>query len=479
MDCGIGRLPGTLRRRWQQQALSNMIPRPTQEPDRPFTGRLAEPPPFHRQWMLAGNPARFFEKLIREHGDFIRYRGVIDFHLINHPALVHQVLKHTHRHYDKNSHVYNRFRNAFGDGLVTAEGERWKRQRKRLQPVFGPASIRRFFELMRESANQAAERWSGREVFNIAREMERLTLEIAGRAFFSQAFDRTADRISRWTLAINRYCAIPPLPVISDLRFPTPLNLRLRRVLAEYREFLRELVRERMDGEVKDDLLGVLLTAKDEETGEVMSEDELAEEVLGMIIGGHESSSTALTWIWHELHRHPEIERQLVEEIQAVCGNEPLTFEQIPRLKFASMVIQETLRLHPPFWFENRNTITDVELGGVRIPQGSMVVFSRYSLQRHPDFWQCPDEFRPSRFDPERPENPEGSYAHIPFGSGPRVCIGRHFAMMELLVILVTVLQRYRVTVDSSDRHEMAARVTMVPKYGLKVRLEPRSPLTR
>jgi cytochrome P450 len=139
------------------------------------------------------------------------------------------------------------------------------------------------------------------------------------------------------------------------------------------------------------------------------------------------------------------------------------------------MVIQETLRLHPPFWFENRNTISDVELGGVSIPQGSMIVFSRYSLQRHPDFWQSPDEFRPSRFDPDRPENPEGSYAHIPFGSGPRVCIGRHFAMMELLVILVTVLQRYRVTVDASDRHEMTARVTMVPKYGLKVRLELRS----
>lgn len=461
-----------------------MIPRNTNEPERPFTGQLAEPPAFHLQWLLAGNPARFFERLIQDHGDFVRYRGVIGFHLINHPALVHQVLKNTHRHYDKNSHVYNRFRNAFGDGLVTAEGERWKRQRKLLQPIFGPASIRRFFDLMRDAATRTTERWSARatagEVFNIAREMERLTLEIAGRAFFSQAFDQTSERISRWTLAINRYCAIPPLPVISDLRFPTPLNLRLRRVLSEYREFLRDLVRERMNGDTKDDLLGVLLTAKDEDSGEVMREDELAEEVLGMIIGGHESSSTALTWIWHELHRHPEVEQRLAEEIQAVCGDEPLTLEQIPRLKYANMVIQETLRLHPPFWFENRNTISDVELAGVHIPRGSMVVFSRYSLQRHPDFWESPHEFRPARFDPDQPENPEGSHAHIPFGNGPRVCIGRHFAMMELLVILATVLQRYRVNVDASDRHEMTARVTMVPKYGLKVRLEPRpSPLTR
>ena len=122
-----------------------MTPRNTTEPERPFTGRLAEPPAFHHQWMLAGNPAHFFKRLIQDHGDFIRYRGVIGFHLINHPSLVHQVLKNTHRHYDKNSHVYNRFRNAFGDGLVTAEGERWKRQRKPLQPISGPASIRRFF----------------------------------------------------------------------------------------------------------------------------------------------------------------------------------------------------------------------------------------------------------------------------------------------------------------------------------------------
>ena len=456
-----------------------MTPRNTTEPERPFTGRLAEPHAFYLQWMLAGNPARFLERLIHDHGDFIRYRGIISFHLINHPALVHQVLKNTHRHYDKNSHVYNRFRNAFGDGLVTAEGERWKRQRKLLQPIFGPASIRRFFDLMRDAATGTTERWSTRavngEVFNIARDMERLTLEIAGRSFFSQAFDQMADRISRWTLAINRYCAIPPLPVISDLRFPTPLNLRLRRVLSEYREFLHGLIRERMAGDMKDDLLGVLLTAKDEESGEVMSEDELAEEVLGMVIGGHETSFTALTWIWHELHRHPEVEQRLVEEIQAVCGSEPLTLEQIPRLKLAHMVIQETLRLHPPFWFENRNTISDVELAGVSIPQGSMVVFSRYSLQRHPDFWECPDEFRPSRFDPDLPENPETSHAHIPFGSGPRVCIGRHFAMMELITILTTVLQRYRVVVDASDRHVMAARVTMVPKHGLKVRLESRS----
>jgi cytochrome P450 len=430
-----------------------MIPRPTQEPDRPFTGRPADPPAYHRQWMLAGNPARFFQRLIRDHGDFIRYRGVIDFHLINHPALAHQVLKNTHRHYDKNSRVYNRFHNAFGDGLVTAEGERWKRQRKLMQPLFGPASIRRFHSLMLDAATRTAERWPVGEIFDMAREMERLTLEIAGRSFFSQAFDATADRISRWTRVIN---------------------LRLRRVLRDYRAFLRDLIRDRMTGGAKDDLLGVLLTAKDEETGEVMGEEELAEEVLGMIIGGHETTHAALTWIWHELHPHPEIERRLVGEIRAVCGDAPLTLEQIPQLKFARMVIQETLRLHPPFWFENRSTLTDVELGGAVIPRGSMVVFSRHSLQRHPDFWECPDEFRPSRFDPDQPENPEKSHAHIPFGSGPRVCIGRHFAMMELLVILVTVLRRHRVTVDASDRHEMRARVTTTPGYGLKVRLEPR-----
>jgi cytochrome P450 len=444
-----------------------------------FEGKLTVAPRFYRQWMLAGNPAHFMARLIQDFGDFVQYRGLINFYLINHPTLIGQVLKETHRTYDKNSRVYNRFRNAFGNGLTVAEGEHWKRQRKLMQPVFGPSSVRNFFDMMLDAATQTARKWSTRyssgEVFEMAFEMDKLALEVAGRAFFSQAFEGSSDQIRKWTRIINHYCALPPLPVISNLRFPSPLNLRLRRALGEYRIFVQTMIRSRVNEAGKGDLLDLLLTAKDEETGDTMDEDDIAEEVLGMLIGGHETNSAAMTWIWFELHHHPDVAQRLFEEIESVCGGQPLKFEQLEELRYTKMVIQEVLRLHPPFWFENRNTMCDVELGGTLIPQGSMIAFSRYSLHRHPGFWKDPDEFRPERFDPVQPENPPSSDAYIPFGKGPRVCIGRHFAMMEMLVITVTILQKFRVVIDATDRHEMVARMTMSPKHGLKVRLEPKT----
>lgn len=443
-----------------------------------FTGRLVASRPFWRQLGLLGNPAVFFDRLIGKYGDFVKYRGVVGFHLVNHPALVRQVLRETHRQFDKDSAIYRRFKNAFGDGLVTAEGERWKKRRKLLQPVFKSSAIRHFFDLMLNAATATADKWAERcskgEVFDVADEMDHLALTVAGRSFFGQAFDDGSEDIRRWTDVINRYCALPPLSIISNPKVPTPMNLRLRGVMGEYDQFLGTLIRERTDGEWKNDLLGILLTTEDEETGEVMNPAELAEEVLGMLIGGHETTAKALTWIWHELHRHPEVEEKIYQEIQTVTGGGPVEFEHLGEFKFTDMVIQETMRLHPPFWFENRNARCDVELGGATIPKGSMVVFSRYSLQRHPAFWKAPDEFNPERFNPDNPENETTNFANVPFGGGPRICIGRHFSMMEMRIVVATLLQRYRVVVDSSDRHSMVAKMTMAPKYGVRVRLERR-----
>jgi cytochrome P450 len=433
-----------------------------------FTGVLATPRRFHRQWMLAGNPAKFIDRLIREHGDFVRYQGIIDFHLINHPALVRQVMRDTMRGFDKNTRIYNHFRNVFGNGLVTAEGEAWKRKRKQMQPMFSPSAIGSYFDLMADSTNSAMHDWPYGQPFDIAEAMNHLTLEIAGRAFFSDGFDGSIKRIRNWTEAINRYSAKPPLPIVSDLRFPSPTNLRVRKMMGDFRAFMRGLIEGRTGEAPKDDLLGVLLSARDEDGGK-MDEEEICEEVLGMIIGGHETSATALTWFWFELHHHPDVEAKVFDEINSVVGDSPLTKDHLADLKYTNMAMQETMRLHPPFWFENRNAMDDIELGGTVIPRGSMVVFSRYSLQRHPDFWENPDDFDPSRFDPDNTENPGTTCAHIPFGGGPRICIGRHFAMMELLVIAATVLRDYRMSVHPSDRHLMSAKLTMAPRHGLIV----------
>ncbi|MDP6447817.1 MAG: cytochrome P450 [Pirellulaceae bacterium] len=448
-----------------------------------FSGPLVTPRPFYKQWMLAGNRAVFFDRLVEDWGDFVHYRGLFNFYLINHPSLVKRVLLRTGHEFDKKTIIYNRFRNVFGGGLVVADGDQWKRRRNLLQQVFGPTTVKQFFSVMVDAAAGLADAWEtgrrDRSVFDISRDMNRVTLEVAGRALFHDAFGDVSEQISRWTHTINRYSAKPPLPIVRSFWFPSHVNYGVKRVLREFDSFLQSMIDDRRGvGEraagPDDDLLSILLRTKHEETGQSLSDREIKEEVLGLIIGGHETSSAALTWAWYELHRNPLAQQRLCEEINAVVGDDPLTLDHIPQLNYARMVIDETIRLHPPFWFENRNVAEDVELGGALLKKGSLVAFSRYSLHRHRDFWAEPHRFDPDRFEPGSEENSHSSHAFIPFGGGPRVCIGVHFATLELVVMLCSLVRRYRVVVDESDRHQMAANLTMTPAFGLQVRLEPR-----
>ncbi len=428
--------------------------------------------------MLAGNPAYFFDHLVNEFGDFVHYRGLFGFYLINHSALVKQVLKNTHKVFDKQTVIYDRFRHVFGDGLVVSEGSRWKRQRKLVQPMFGPITVHGFFDEMVSAAEELADRWRVRcqtgTVFDVSDDMEQVTLKIAGKVLFSDGFDEACERIAAWTRAINHYSAKPPLPIIRQPWFPSRMNRDLKCTLSEFHAYIDQLIGKRRSGPHASDLLGILLQAKHEDDGAPMSDFEIAEEILGMIIGGHETSSSALTWLWYELHQHPSIQSQLMKEIDSIVGSGPVLLEHLPRLRYTRMVIDECLRLHPPFWFENRNVMENTELGGHRIPKGAMIVFSRYSLHRHPGFWREPDRFDPLRQDPDHPENGRAAYAQIPFGGGPRICIGVNFAIMELIVILTVLMRRYRVAIDPSNRHEMAAQLTMSPKHGLCVRIASR-----
>lgn len=447
------------------------------EPTGEFSGSLVRSPWFYRQWMLAGNPAYFFQKLVREFGDFVHYRGLFNFYQVNHPSLVKQVLMDTHRSFDKQSIIYKRFGNVFGNGLVASEGEDWQRQRKLLQPIFGPITVRNFFEGMLNATQEMTEHWSveyaNQRVFDIAPEMEKLTLRIAGEALFSDVFKQQSERIARWNDTINYYCAKPPLPVIRSFWFPSSLNRRLKETLAEFHQFVGDMIEKRRGARGKNDLLGILLDAKHED-GTTLSDLEIREQVLGMIVGGHETSSRALAWIWYELDRHPDVRQQLFEELNSVLGDRPPTLECLPQLKYTKMVIDECLRLHPPFWFENRNVTEDVEIGGALLPKGSIVLFSRYTLHRHPDFWREPDKFDPTRQDPDDLENARSAYAQIPFGGGPRICLGINFAIMELVLLLATISQKFEVVVAKQNKHAMAAKMTMFPKYGVQVMLKPR-----
>lgn len=441
--------------------------------------KLRNAPFCYKQWMLAGNPSDFLNQLIADFGDYVHYRGLLNFYLINDPELVRQVLKETHRQFDKNTPIYNRFRNALGNSLVNAEGANWRRKRKLIQPSFSPASIKSFFNYMTESSNKLAAEWetyaSAGNSFNVAKEMNKLTLEIAGKSFFSDGFSDVIRPIRKWTQVINKYSARLPIPILTHPYFPTPLNFQLKRVLKEYGNFITNMIQSRITHPDKDDLLSTFLKLRDENTGEPMKNKEIAEEVLGMIIGGHETSSTALTWIFYELSENPAVEIQIIEEIRSVTEDQPLKFENIQELKYTKAVIHETMRLHPPLWFENRNVMQNVKLGDNMVPKGSMIILSRYALHRNPKVWKNADQFEPTRFYPETPDTineVKASGAYIPFSSGPRICIGRHFAMMEIIVILCTLLQKFRIRVSSKNRDAIATNLTMEPRNGLLVQIE-------
>ena len=441
-----------------------------------FNGSLASPPPWYKQWRLAGNRALFFDQLIKEFGDFIHYRGILDFYLVNHPELVKQVLKGTHKSFDKNTVIYRRFGRVFGAGLVSAEGEQWRRQRVLMQPMFSPKAVQRFFDAMVSATEEKIEKFRRFEAtkrsFDISPEMHELTLSIAGKALFSDGFDSSAEKITRWAKTINEYVAKPPIPILRASWFPSATNLRLRSALIDFKTFIAGLISERREGEERDDLLEILLNARHEDSGEPIPLDQLIDEVLGMIIGGHETSASLLTWLWYELDRHPEVAAEMRSELLRVVGDGRLTHEHLSELRYTKMVIDETLRLHPPFWFENRNAMDDTELGGVRLPKGSLVALSRYSLHRHPSFWKDPETFNPNRHDPVSPENERNSFAFIPYSGGPRTCIGMHFANMELLIVATLIAREFDVRVHSSDRHEMIANLTIAPRYGVRVTLQ-------
>jgi len=449
-------------------------------PDAETSPKLCTAPLFYRQWEIVRNPSRFIDVLIREFGDFVYYRGLIKFYLINNASLIKKVLNETHRNFDKNTVIYNRFRNAFGNGLVTAEGSHWRRQRKLIQPSFSPKSIENFFRIMLSSSNEVVKRWErfceSRATFNLTQEMNLLTLEIAGKSLLSDGFNSAARDIIKWTQVINKYSAGVPFPIISKKWFPSPLNFKLSRALNEYRSFMSKTINARKGNELGEDLLSVFLRMRDEETGQSMHDDEIAEEVLGIIVGGQETSATALVWTLYELSLNAEVEEKLLNEIMDVTNGEQISFTKIGELKYLKMVIQESMRLHPPFWFENRNAMHDVELGGAHIRKGSMIAFSRYALHRNTEYWEDPETFKPDRFDEEsfREKNGLQSLAYLPFSSGPRICIGRHFAMMEMMVILCSILQKYKLRVNSHYKHKVAINLTMEPKGGLPVFIERR-----
>jgi cytochrome P450 len=324
------------------------------------------------------------------------------------------------------------------------------------------------------------ERWRrstpGDTLLDIPQEMMRLTLRIAGLALFSHDLTNEVDRIGSTftTLSplISSYTSLPFPP----LWVPTPRNRRLLAGINTLNTIVYSIIEERRKQPADTqatDLLGMLLYTRNEETGLGMSDQQLLDEVLTLLLAGHETTATALTWTWYLLSQHPEVERRLhVEPEKVLAGRNP-SVDDLDALPYTRMVIQEAMRLYPPAFGFTRFAIASDEMGGYPVPANSMIFLSAYCTHRHPAFWEEPEVFDPERFNPERSAG-RPRFAYFPFGGGPRQCIGNSFAMMEAQLVLATVAQRYALRLVPGHAVEIQVLPTLRPRHGLPMTLHPR-----
>lgn len=409
-----------------------------------------------------------------EYGDLVRFRlGPHVEHLVNHPDFAAQILQKKRERYDKDCRSTAFIRRVCGESLLTASGKAWQRRRNLLQPAFHRNHVHGFADLMVEATTTMLARWprpTGPARLEMSAEMMRLTYTIVARALFSADLGEGAERIKpamRLLLeeTFDRIRSIfnPPSWL------PTPGNRRFAKALAEVNRVALALIEEhRLNPSGKrTDLLTMLLAARDPDDGEGFGLEQLRDEVVTLLIAGHETTANALTWTFHLLSLHPEIQDRVHEELAGVLQGRDPTPDDISKLTLTTNVIKESMRLFPPVWIIERRALADDTIGGFHIPKNSSVVICPWTLHRHPEFWDEPDEFRPSRFDQAPPA------AYLPFGAGPRVCLGHEFAMLEARIATAMVLQRFRLRPVPDAPVEPHPGITLPPLHGLPLTLEP------
>ncbi len=394
-------------------------------------------------------------------------------HLLTRSEHIKQVFVDNHKNYGKQTRGYAVLRVGLGNGLLTSEGEFWKRQRRIAQPTFHHGRIAGFGRTMTDCTESMLEQWSTRRTgapLDLAAEMMALTLKIVGFCLMSTDLSDESDRVAGALsqllhLTVDRITR----PLAPPMFVPTPKNRAYKKAIGALDSVVFDIIRERRGlDEEHHDLLDMLMRAKDEETGEVMTDRQLRDEVLTLVLAGHETTANALSWTFFLLSRNPAARARLEQEVDAVLGDRTPGLEDLPSLRYTDAVIKESMRLFPPAWLTARSALEDDEIGGVAIPKGSMVFLSPYVTQRLPCYFENPEGFFPERFlDPKIEELPK--YAYFPFGGGPRVCIGNGFAMMEAKLLLAHIARRWRLDLVPGHPVVPEAVVTLRPKYGLQM----------
>jgi cytochrome P450 len=427
------------------------------------------------------NPLAFLVKASREYGDVVQFdvgsdQAVI---LVNHPAAIERVLVENHRNYTKQTIQFETFGLVTGNGLLNSDGAFWLQQRRIAQPAFHRRQLDEFGSLITNHAQQLAAAWRadhlGQAPIDVEEEMLRLSLPIICEALFGyDVRERTEEIVQAIAHALDyvmfRARVFLPIPRTWPLRINRDFQAGMELLDA----FVDELIATRQQsGREEGDLLGLLLGVRDADTGEAMPLQHVRDEVLTAIVAGFETVASGMTWIWYLLDQHPDVAARLHAELDRELEGRPPALSDLMRLPYLNQVIKEAWRLYPPSWLISRRAQEDDELLGQPVRAGSLIVISPYVIHRHAAYWPEPERFDPDRF-AEGQGGSETRYAYIPFGGGPRLCIGNRFAEMEAQLVIATLAQHFTLRLAAGQSVATVAQVTIRPQGGLRMHIEPR-----
>ena len=420
------------------------------------------------------DPLRFLTECVRRYGDVAAFRiGAWPALLVNNPDDIEYVLVKNHRGFTKNRHFWRYVRAIFGTGLLSAQGDDWQRQRRLTAPAFSGQRLTSYGEIMVRHAEAMLTRWKPGERLDVHSEIMALTLEIAAETLFGTSVRQDIAHIGQSTdVLMAEISARLRRPIFIPDAIPIPGNVRYRRALRRIDELVARIIAERRrSGADRGDLLSLLLLTR-YENGEPMNERQIRDEVVTMLLAGHETTALALSWTCYLVSRHPTIQCSLAAELQGVLGTRSPTVDDLPRLHLCEQAINEAMRLYPPAWAIGREAIHSCDIGGYLVPAGTTIFMAPWVIHRDPRYFDAPNEFRPDRWaNGLAKQLPR--FAYMPFGGGPRVCIGNRFAMMETVLLLAMIAQRF-VLEAQRERPEPFPSITLRPKGGVWLRPVPR-----
>jgi cytochrome P450 len=413
----------------------------------------------------------------RQCGNVWRFAGPLPLNIVTDPDGVQHILEENAANYQHPPLFTRNLSVVMGEGIITTEGDNWMRRRRLIQPAFHKEAMPGFAAVMVESIGHLLDRWQALaergEVIDVRREMTKLALTVLARGLFSVDWSTDADEIAGWIQTeISHVGARQRSPIPIPETIPLPSNKRFLEARERMDGYVFRHIAERRRTEPGNDLLAMLMQVRDADTGEGMTDRQIRDEITTLFIAGHDTTASALTWIFYLLSKNPAVRDRLRGEVTGVLGERMPTMEDVSNLPYNKWVIQEALRLYPPLWALPRMPIEDDEICGYRIPGGAFVLVVPFVTHRNPAYWENPEGFEPERFSPERSAG-RPRYAYYPFAGGPRGCIGFPFTMLEMQLALAAIIQRYQLDLFPGFSISYQTDISLNPKSGLPMYIHP------